>query len=523
MYNILTDGEITRLFSIFKDTQETFIQKLYRALPDIIYVLNLDTYGIIYSSRLIPLELGYSAAESQAMEHPILDILHPADKEKFLKHLQIVKSIKAAEVVEIEYRLIRHDGKIAWFIDRDVVFTRKINGEAATKIGITHDITRRKEHEARLIKQAEIISETEVLACSGSWEYEHSSKTFNWSKGMYRLFNLPVGTAVQPGIYNDYAIPGDSHIADRVVNGIEQADAAINEVLRIDVDGQVRHLKIKGAPLKNNQSQEKTIIGVDVDISELEKKEFEMRGLNLELSSKNREVELLHSDLKAFTDISIADIQANLTYLYTAYETILTREAGQFSNNGKGLARKIQGTLQRMNLLTKDVLSYVQIGEGRKIENVSLDEVVNQVLVEFTDVITADSIHIERNKLGSVEGDLHLVHILLRNLIDNAIKFRKPDTQHVITITSTHSNNADSLSPDTLKLTIHDNGKGLQPGDDEKIFDLFYKNHYGFKMRGSGLGLAVARKIMSIHDGAISVDNNNINQGAAFICSFKRS
>ena len=83
MYNILTDEEVAQLFLLFKDRQNTFIQKVVRALPDLIYVMNLDTHAIIYSSRMIALEIGYSAKAVDEMAHPILDIMHPHDLERF--------------------------------------------------------------------------------------------------------------------------------------------------------------------------------------------------------------------------------------------------------------------------------------------------------------------------------------------------------------------------------------------------------------------------------------------------------
>ena len=196
MYNTLTDGELVQLLSLFKDSQNTFVQKVINSLPDIIYVMNLDTQDVIYSSRLLAFEIGYPTEEVEKMENPILDIMHPDDRKRFIVHLQHVKNSKPGEVVSIEFRLVTPAGKIAWFIDRNSIFTRNTDGSALTKIGITHEITRRKEQELALLKNKSIMDSSELLAGTGSWEYEKSSESFTLSRGMYALFNLPVGTKV---------------------------------------------------------------------------------------------------------------------------------------------------------------------------------------------------------------------------------------------------------------------------------------------------------------------------------------
>src|SRR5688572_5080519 len=221
MENILTDGELVKLFSLFKDSQNTFIQKVIKSLPDIIYVMNLDTQAVIYSSRLIALEIGYTAEVVDKLENSILDIMHLEDRDRFIMHLQDVKNSTPGEVVSIEFRLVTPEGKIAWFIDRNSIFTRNISGSALTKIGITHEITNRKEQELALLKNKSIMDISELLAGTGSWEYEKSSESFTWSPGMYALFNLPVGMKVKPSIYKDYSTHNDVTIAERVVNAIE--------------------------------------------------------------------------------------------------------------------------------------------------------------------------------------------------------------------------------------------------------------------------------------------------------------
>src|ERR1700754_687413 len=121
MYNILTDAEISHLFHLFKDKQNEFVQHIVKTLPDRIYVMNLESHAIIYSSRLIAVEIGYPADDIERMKDPFLDVMHQEDRPRFLQHLEQVKQSAQGEVLPIEYRLIRRNGTIAWFIDRNTV------------------------------------------------------------------------------------------------------------------------------------------------------------------------------------------------------------------------------------------------------------------------------------------------------------------------------------------------------------------------------------------------------------------
>jgi PAS domain S-box-containing protein len=524
MYNILTDEEVAHLFLLFKDHQNTFIQKVVKALPDLIYVMNLDSQAIIYSSRMIALEIGYSPQQVEAMNHPILDIMHPDDRPRFLQHLQDVKNSTPGQVLPIEFRLIRHNGKIAWFVDRNTIFTRDLNGAAVTKIGITHEITARKEHVEELLKQKKIIEQSEMLAGSGSWAYDRTSGSFTWSAGMYRLFNLALGTAVQPAIYKQFCTDEDFPIAEKIVVAIQDAQFAFEEILHIAVDGQVRTLKIKADPVMDGQPTSPQMVGVDLDITASALKEKQLKQLNKELMAKNRENQYLHSDLKTFAQITATDYQTNFKKIYTSFESILTHEAAAISNRAKGALRKIQGSLQKMNLLTDDIQAYLAITkENSHLSMISLDEMLSHLLADLKDKHDGEVI-INVTQLGFVMGDRQLIYVLLRHLIDNAIKFRKQDMPAVITLTSSWEElikEGSSTRPAKTLLTIciEDNGIGIDSLETEKIFELFYKNHYDRKLRGSGVGLALARKIMNVHSGFITAEST-LNTGSRFTCYF---
>jgi signal transduction histidine kinase len=131
---------------------------------------------------------------------------------------------------------------------------------------------------------------------------------------------------------------------------------------------------------------------------------------------------------------------------------------------------------------------------------------------------------IKTGELGVVMGNLDLLSTLFRNLLDNAIKFRRNDLEAVVRISSAIKDfpEQSEYAPGqkALAVSINDNGLGVQSSDREKIFDLFYKNHQDKKIRGSGIGLAIARKIMEMHGGYIYMEQKDNEDGAIFTCYF---
>jgi PAS domain S-box-containing protein len=518
MYSILTDQEIITLFSSLGNTEKNFLQKVVRAIPDVLYVMNLETRVILYSSRLVALEIGYSAKEVDAMDNPIIDIMHPDDKPRFINHLEEVKATGNQQVVSIEYRLIRHDGKIAWYNDRNTVFTRTVKGVPHTKIGIAHEITERKQYQERLLANAKIIEQSEALAATGSWEYDVSSKDFTWSPGMYKLFNVPNNYPIQPRIYLDYSIEKDLPVAQRIVQAIEDGQNDFEETLHINSNGGIRSVRIKAEPLQRSNGKYDKIIGTDLDTTIIEKKQIELEKLNDQLRRMNREVVNLHADLKTFSQVMAAQYETNLKNIYTSFEMIVRHDADNLTNNSKAIIRKIQGSIQRMNLLTSDIEAYLNLSlhETDK-EHVDLDDILSTIIADLKERIANQDITINKEEIGSIVGSPNLINILFHKLLDNAIKFRSNDMKAIINISSVVN---DLSAAKVLAVSIEDNGIGVDPSEKENVFDLFFKNHYNRKLKGSGVGLAIAKKIMELHNGYIGVEPKAVEQGTVVTCYF---
>jgi PAS domain S-box-containing protein len=142
------------------------------------------------------------------------------------------------------------------------------------------DITERKKAEAEITKNLTLLSQSEEVAKTGSWEYDIATGLFNWSEGMYRLFGLPAGSPVKPETYLDFVIEEDRPIAQKIISQLRERHEPVEETLRVQVNGQTLTLRVKAVVLRNADESPIKILGVDIDISEvkrLEKENLQMR------------------------------------------------------------------------------------------------------------------------------------------------------------------------------------------------------------------------------------------------------
>jgi signal transduction histidine kinase len=264
------------------------------------------------------------------------------------------------------------------------------------------------------------------------------------------------------------------------------------------------------------------------DITEQMEAEEKIRHLNKILLAKNRELESVNTELTTFGSIVSSGYKETLRHLYTLFEFIVTTDAGNLSHGGRANIRRAQSAIQKMKLLTDDIIAYSAVRTAEStIETVDLNQVVNAVLRKLEKKITETNAEIKMDgTLPKVKGNGELLSLLFYQLLDNAIKFRKEDSQPVAHFQSSlvegmHVNHADADPAVTYSLvSISDNGIGIENSVREKIFEMFYRANDKTKYGGSGIGLSICKKIISIHNGFITAESTPEKKGTTFNCFF---
>ena len=234
------------------------------------------------------------------------------------------------------------------------------------------------------------------------------------------------------------------------------------------------------------------------------------------------ELKIKNDDLHAFTYISSHDLQEPLRKIQTFSNIILTQEYPNMSENGKAKFERILYSTGRMRQLIDSLLAYsrTNIGE-RKFEETDLNTIINDVTETLSENILEKKAIVETDFHGPVNVIPFQFTQLLVNLLTNSLKFSRPDLPARIEIKSQIKSGQelgyDKLIPEQQYFHINykDNGIGFEPEFSDKIFGAFQKLHSRDKYEGTGIGLAIVKKIVENHDGIVSAKGEPMN-GAEF-------
>ena len=246
------------------------------------------------------------------------------------------------------------------------------------------------------------------------------------------------------------------------------------------------------------------------DITVAKQAEEKIMQLNRALFSKNRELEALSSELKTFNTIAANDYNETLKHLYTSMEFIVNNDARNLSDSGKANIRRVQASIQKMKLLTDDIIAFSKIhSEEQQMTLVDLNEILAIVLSGLDEKIKAENAEVKSGQLPVIAGYPPLISLLFYHLVSNAIKFRKKEIHPVIEVKHTVEKGSEIEHSAALKdvtynmISVIDNGIGFDPQEGEKIFTMFYRLNEKGKQKG-GIGLAICKKIMDLHGGFIA-------------------
>jgi signal transduction histidine kinase len=256
--------------------------------------------------------------------------------------------------------------------------------------------------------------------------------------------------------------------------------------------------------------------------SDLTESQKGLLNANEFLAEKNKSLAKMNKELESFTYISSHDLQEPLRKIQTFVTRINDTERDKLSENGKNYLNRTQDAANRMQNLIRDLLAYSRLNaEIFPTENTNLEKIVNQVKRDLDEEIK------EKNATIEVKGDAEIRIIpsqfrqLLINLISNSMKFCKDGNPPHITIENTLMKGSevpfDNILPDSnySRLKISDNGIGFEAQYKSRIFEVFQRLHVEKDYPGTGIGLAIVKKIVENHDGFITADSE-MDCGAVF-------
>jgi two-component system, chemotaxis family, CheB/CheR fusion protein len=243
---------------------------------------------------------------------------------------------------------------------------------------------------------------------------------------------------------------------------------------------------------------------------------------NKALSEKNNELGRMNKELEAFAYVSSHDLQEPLRKIQTFADRILEKEVNNLSASGKVYFQHMQKSANRMQLLIEELLSFTSLNSAeRKFETLQLSDVVKDVQMEMKEELEAKKATIEIQKMCEVSVIPFQFRQLINNLTSNSLKFSKPDIPVKIKISAEIIRKEDIKTMEVLNqeyychLRFSDNGIGFDQEYSKRIFEVFEKLHSKDEYPGTGIGLAIVKKIVENHNGIINAISES-NKGTIF-------
>ena len=263
---------------------------------------------------------------------------------------------------------------------------------------------------------------------------------------------------------------------------------------------------------------------IDEMADALSRRELDRKQAEDEIREYAASLERSNRDLTDFANIASHDLQEPLRKISTFSDLLLTRHAGRLDAQGQDYLNRIHASANRMQALIIDLLTYSRIStKTQPLEQVALEDVILQVMNDLEVQIEQSQAEIKIESLSLIYADPLQMHQLFLNLIGNSLKFRKPDTPPIVDIRG-KQNSLGAASKgngfaDFYEISVSDNGIGFDEKYLNRIFQPFQRLHAREAYEGTGMGLAICRKIVERHGGDIEA-HSKPGEGTTFIVKF---
>lgn len=363
----------------------------------------------------------------------------------------------------------------------------------------------------------ESSKQAEILGKYGSWLFNLEDKTFNYSDNKFRLLGSEPQSYL-PKYENllDNIHPDDKEILTNAFEQIEKEESfplIRYRIIKKDTL-EIRHFRTT-AKIFIDRLGNKNIIGTTQDITE----DYNKTQL---IKLRNKELEQNNKELTEFNHVASHDLQEPLRKIQTFISRIEDREKDHLSETAIGYFGKIQEASNRMRILIDDLLQYSRTNRSeKKFETTDLNTIANNAISELSENISDKKAAIHFENLHQINGIPFQLEQLFINIIGNSLKYSKPDEPAVISITSKKIKAfkapklKDNSKREYIKITFKDNGLGFEQKYAGKIFLLFNRLHGKNEFPGTGVGLAICKKIVENHKGCIFAKGKP-NEGAVF-------
>jgi len=449
--------------------------------------------------------------------------IHPDDRTRVRRSIH--GAINAGRTAwSAEYRFRRTDGSWAHILDRGSIHKDE-HGTPVRMLGSMLDVTDLRRAEAQLTEGEE---RTKLLADSLpliAWSADRAGKVDFLNRSFEETFSLPVqdgmGTGWQSLLHPDSL---------RVLQTALRTDGRRSKELMLELqmrtpEGQYRWYTLRAAPQRDGRGRLLRWVGSLTDIqthkSVTQDLEQRVRERTRELQETNAELERSNTDLQQFASVASHDLKEPLRKIQMFGNLIGSRLVGEDADPKlRNYNTRMVDAAARMTRLVNDLLSFSRLSADLPTERTDLNGILREVLEDLEAAIVEKGGRVVAEPLPTVDVVPGQMRQLFQNLLANGLKFSRPGVAPEVSLTARRVTKPHSDAPEAedgawWRLQFSDNGIGFSEEYRERIFTIFQRLHSREEYEGTGIGLAIARKIVERHGGRIEADGR-LNEGATF-------
>ena len=483
---------------LVKDSEEKY-RMIFNSNPSANWIYDLETLDILEVNNAAIAHYGYSMSEFLNMS--IDDIFV---QKEMAAIIEINREISSYGLMKFgQWHHIKKSGEI---INVDITgHAIFYNGKNAVMV-VSNDITKILQTQQELAKSIERFEYATKATSDAIWDCDLVNNSMFWGEGFNILFGYKLKER-EPGISSlgEFCHPEDKQkILSSIQKVIENKDEIHwQEEYRFKkFDGTYVTVSDRALVVRDPYGAPYRIIGAMQDITERIQNEKILQQLNGSLNKRAVDLARSNEELEQFAYITSHDLQEPLRMVSSFLIQIQKKYDPLLDETGRLYIRFAVDGAVRMRKIILDLLEYSRVGRQLyQYEPINTTELLNEVTAIYTQMIKEGKLIVTFKKMPDIFAAKLPMQQLFQNLISNAIKYQQPDNIPEIIITGAEKN-------DHWVFSIKDNGIGIDAEYFKKIFIIFQRLHNKDEYSGTGIGLAICKKIIDNHNGNIWVESN---------------
>jgi two-component system CheB/CheR fusion protein len=493
-----------------------------QATNDAILDWNMTNNSIWYSDTFYQL-FQYDKDDVPPQRNFWLEKVHPDDRARVNETINRIINRKESKW-SYEYRFLKGDGSYAYILDRGNLLQDEYH-TPYRMLGSMMDITTLREAERTAlvnIEQKEFLADAIpmiVWTASPKGLLEFVNRQFPAYTGITEEEVMAQGLEIclHPHYLGDYRAIRQHALKEKCEFSIE--------VLMRRYDGQYRWQQLEAKPMMNESGELIFWVGTILEIHErkvaTEVLEYRVKERTEELERINKELELSNTELQQYAFVASHDLKEPTRKIFIFANMIRDSYLTDKDSKVGDLVTRIVNSSQRMMRLIEDLLNYSKLSQDGVSQPIDLSITVKEILSDLEVVIGEKKAVVEVGSLCTVYGVPGQIRQVFQNLISNALKFsQKGMAPHIricaYAVADIIFDAPADVDGQYCHIEISDNGIGFDEKFLDKIFTLFQRLHTHEQYEGTGIGLAITRKIVEKHQGIITARSKE-GKGTTFI------